>query len=148
MAVNISTACARGTSSSTNAIFLRRQLRDARLDAGQVVVDEVPAVGEPEVVEEAVLDRRADVVLRTGEQLHHGSGHQVGGAVPQDVERRLGRCGEWRARLSGVVDDLVWHWTPILRSPPAATRFGSVVCSAGEAGHARGNVLARPAQLH
>ena len=98
------------------------QLAHARLDALQVVVDEVPAVGKPEVVEEAVLDRRADVVLGTGKQLDHRGGHQVGGAVAQDLERRLGRCREWRACLSGVVDDLVWHGTPILRSPPGGAR--------------------------
>ena len=40
--------------------------------------------------------------------------------MAEDVERWLGRCGEWRARFSGVVDDLVWHWTPILPSQPPA----------------------------
>ena len=95
-------------------------LAGALLDARQVIVHEVPPVGKAEVVEEPVLDRRPDVVLRTGEQLDHRGSHQVGSAVTKDVERGLGRCWKWRARLSGVVDDLVWHETPILRSPPGA----------------------------
>ena len=78
---------------------------------------EVLSAGEAEVVEEAVFDRGADVVLGAGKQINHGCGHQVGGAVAQDLKGRLGRCWEWCACLSGVVDDLVWHAMPILRSP-------------------------------
>ena len=98
------------------------QLAHARLDALQVVVDEVAAIGKPEVVEEAVLDRWTDVVLGTGKQIDHCGGHQVGGAVPDDLERRLGRRREWGACFRGVVNDLVRHGTPILRSPPGGTR--------------------------
>ena len=94
------------------------ELAHARLDARQVVVDEVRPAGQTEVVEEAVLDGGTDVVLSAGEQLDHRGSHQVGGAVAQDLERRLGRCWEWGACFSGVVDDLVRHATPILRSPP------------------------------
>ena len=146
MAVNISIACARGTTSCTNGIFLRGELEHARLDALQVVVDEVLATGETEVVEEAVFDRRPDVVLGAGKQLDDRRRHQVGGAVAKDLESGLGRCWEWCACLSGVVDDLVWHATPILRSPPATALLIWVCASAGEAGHARGDVLARLTQ--
>ena len=44
-------------------------------------------LGELEVVVEAVLDRRADRDLRSGEEPARGLGEQVRGRVAQDVER-------------------------------------------------------------
>ena len=75
----------------------------------QIVVNEVLPIRKTEVVEEAVVDRRTHVVLGAGKELDNGGGHEMGGAVAQYVESRLGRCWERGACLRGVVDDLVWH---------------------------------------
>ena len=64
-------------------LVLGDDLADARLDALEVRVREVPAVGELEVVVEAVRDRRADRVLRSREQVEDRLGHHV-----RDVEWR------------------------------------------------------------
>ena len=52
----------------------------------------VDALGEVEVVVEAVLDRRADRDLHAGEQLERRGGQHVGGVVADEVER-LGALG-------------------------------------------------------
>ena len=85
------------------------QVGHACLDAAEVVLTEGGAVGQPEVVEEAVGDRRPDVVLSAGEELHDRGRHQVGGAVPEDIEADVRRCQERQAGLSSVVDLLVGH---------------------------------------
>jgi len=69
----------------------------------------VGAAGQAEVVEEALLRGRADVVLRAREELDDGGGQQVRGAVSEDVERQLGRCIERQAGLSRIVDDVLGH---------------------------------------
>ena len=58
-------------------------LAHARLDALEVVVGEVLAVRQLEVVVEAVLDRGADRVLRAGKEIGDGLGHHVRGRVAQ-----------------------------------------------------------------
>ncbi len=85
------------------------QLLHPCLDAGQVLLGEVRAVGETEVVEEPLVGGGPDVVRSAGEQFHHRRGHQVRGAVAEDVERQLGRRVDRRPGLGGVVDDLVRH---------------------------------------
>ncbi len=64
-----------------------------RLDPLQVVVAEVGAAGQLEVVVEAVLDDRADGVLGAGPEPAHGLGHDVGGGVPEDLAAGLGVLG-------------------------------------------------------
>ena len=72
----------------------------------QVVVDEVLAIGKTEVVEEAILDRRADVVLGSGKEVDHRSRHQVSGAVAEHLEASarlvlgVGRLPQRRRRRS------------------------------------------------
>ena len=56
----------------------------------------VRAVGQLEVVVEAVLDRRADRELRAREQLRHGLRHHVRRRVAQHVATRLGVGGDDR----------------------------------------------------
>ena len=85
------------------------QLVHASLDAGQVLLAEMRVTGEPEVVEEPVLDGRTDVVLCAGIELHHRRGHQVGCAVAEDVKRQLRGRVERQASFSGVVNYLVRH---------------------------------------
>ena len=66
------------------------------LDPLQVVVAEVRPVRQLEVVVEAVLDHRADGVLRAGPQPAHRLGHDVGGRVPQHLAPGVGAVGDDR----------------------------------------------------
>ncbi len=59
---------------------------------------------QPEVVVEAVLDRRADAELHVGKQVHDGRGHHVRRAVAHGGEAILGPRGE---RRDSVLADLV-----------------------------------------
>ena len=124
------------------------QLAHARLDALQVVVDEVAAVGKPEVVEEAVLDRGTDVVLGTGKQtrsLRRPSGGRrcaAGSRASARTAPGVGRLLPRRRRRSRQACDA--DSTQSARRRSVSLR---VVRSAGEAGHARGDILARAAQL-
>ena len=102
-------AGARGHHLALEGDALLGELLHARLDARQVFLGEMLAVGKPEVVEESLVGGRAHVVLRAREQLDHGGGHQVRGAVAKDVERQLGGRVDRRPGLSCVVDDLVRH---------------------------------------
>ena len=63
------------------------------LDPLQVVVAEVGAAGQLEVVVEAVLDDRADGVLGARPEPADGLGHDVGGGVPEDLAAGLGVPG-------------------------------------------------------
>ena len=65
-------------------LVLGRELRHLLLDGGQVFRRERALVGE--VVEEAVLDHRADRDLGVGEQFLDGVGQQVGRGVADQVE--------------------------------------------------------------
>jgi hypothetical protein len=56
------------------------------LDALEVVLGELGAVGEVEVVVEAVVDRGADGDLHAGVELHDGGGEDVGGVVAEEPE--------------------------------------------------------------
>ena len=134
-------------SASDRRNLLRGERVPPPLDRVEIVVDEVPAVRETEVVKESVLNRGTDIVLGSREQLDHGRRHEVRGAVTKDLQGRLGGGWEWSAGFSGVVDDLIWHEMPILRSRPGTLRFGEVRASAGEARHPRGDVLACLTQL-
>ncbi len=140
---NSATACSRAISSCTNGP-LRGQLPHARLDARQVVIDEVTPTRKAEVVEEAVLDGGANIVLGAGEEFHDGSRHQVCGAVAQDLQGWFGRCWERRACFRGVIDNLVWHAMPILRSRPAIARRDGCLCVSPSGGTCR---TARPRAL-
>ncbi len=64
--------------------ILRRDLRHALLDRGEVLGRERPLVGE--IVVEAVLDHRADGDLGVGEQFLHRVRQQVRGRVADDLE--------------------------------------------------------------
>ena len=66
-------------------LVLLDDLAHARLDAAEVVVGEVLAVRQLEVVVEAVGDRRSDRVLGAGEQVEDRLGHEVGGGVPEGL---------------------------------------------------------------
>ena len=57
------------------------------LDALEVVLRELRALGEVEVVVEAVLDRRADRDLHARVELHHRRGEHVCGVVADEPER-------------------------------------------------------------
>ena len=60
-----------------------------------------------EVVVEPVLDRRAEADAGAGKELPHGRGHDVGRAVPQQVERvgiAIGEDGERGIALDGTVE--------------------------------------------
>ena len=78
-------------------------LAHARLDAREVVLREVLAVREREVVVEAVLDRRADGVLGARVEVGDGLRHHVRGGVPQHLAA-VGRVGG-DDRDGGVVVD-------------------------------------------
>ena len=69
---------------------LRSKLAHFVLDRHEVLRDERSV--DDEVVEEALIGRRADAALGPGEQAGHGRRHQMGGAVPIQVQRlwRLG----------------------------------------------------------
>ena len=56
------------------------------LDALEVVLGQLGAVREVEVVVEAVLDRGADRDLHAGIELHHGGGEHVRGVVADQPE--------------------------------------------------------------
>ena len=60
------------------------------LDAVEVGVGDRDAVGELEVVVEAVLDRRADRDLHARIELHDRGREDVRGVVADDVERAVG----------------------------------------------------------
>ena len=85
------------------------QLLHPGLDPGEILLHEARAIREAEVVEEALLRGRADVVLCARVQLEHRGRHQVRRAVAEDVEGQLSRGGERRTCLGGVVDDVVGH---------------------------------------
>ena len=70
---------------------LRDDLAHARVDPLEVVLDERAAVGQLEVVVEAVLHRRADAERGAREQVEHGLGEHVGRGVA-DREQARGRC--------------------------------------------------------
>ena len=82
------------------------------LDAGQVVLAEVGAAGQLEVVVEAVLDRRPDGVVGARPEVGDRLGEHVGGGVAQDVAagvrvrgddlRRGRRRAGWRVRSVGA----------------------------------------------
>ncbi len=99
---------------------LRRLLLHALLDALQLLLTEGLAAGKAEVVEEAVAGRRADVVLRAGEQLHHRRRHQVRGAVAQDLQGGLGGAVERQPGFGCVVDVLIRHGGALYRSSVCA----------------------------
>ena len=61
------------------------------LDALEVVLGDLDALGELEVVVEAVLDRRADRDLHARVELHHRGGEHVRGVVADEPERRRRR---------------------------------------------------------
>ena len=69
-------------------MFCRGELPHPGFDGRQVVGGE--GLGPEEVVIEPVLDGRADAGLGPGEELEDGVGQEVGGAVPQDVDRKIG----------------------------------------------------------
>jgi hypothetical protein len=72
------------------------------LDAREVGVRQVLAVGQVDVVVEALLDRRADGDLHPGVQLEHGRGEDVRGVVADEVQRVLpGALGHDLQRLAG-----------------------------------------------
>ena len=79
-----------------------RQLRHARFDGRQVLGGERALVGE--VVEEAVLDDRADGDLGFGEQLLDGLRQQVRGGVADDFQAGRILGGDDR-QLHVVIDD-------------------------------------------
>ena len=64
-------------------------LAHLRLDGLEVGVREADAVGEVEVVVEAVLDRRPDGDLHARVEVHDRRGEHVGGVVADEVERVL-----------------------------------------------------------
>ncbi len=68
-------------------------LAHPRLDALEVGVTDSNAVGEVEVVVEALLDRRPDRDLHAGIELEHGGGEHVGRVVADEVERVLPAAG-------------------------------------------------------
>ena len=70
------------------------------VDALEVVVGERAAVGQLEVVVEAVLDRRADAERGAGEQVEHGLGQHVGGRVADRERPRVGVASVTMADLS------------------------------------------------
>ncbi len=99
---------------ATHGLALERDaLLDERLhpglDAHQIVLTEMRSVGKAEVVEEALVGRGSHVVLRTGEEVHHGGRHEVGRAVPEDGKCQLSGSLERRASLSRVVGDVLRH---------------------------------------
>ena len=78
-------------------------LAHPRLDALEVVIREVHAVGQLEVVVEAVLDRRPDRVLRAREEVGDGLGHDVRGRVAQHLAP-VGGVGGDDAQRAAVLD--------------------------------------------
>ena len=62
-------------------------LAHLRLERLEVVLGDVDALGELEVVVEAVVDRRADRDLRAGIEVQHRRRQHVRGVVPDQVER-------------------------------------------------------------
>ncbi len=97
------------------------------LDAAEVVVGE-GAVGA-EVVEEAVLDHRADGDLGAGEELLHRHGHEVGGGVADGVDAGFGlggddldfgTVGDGRVDVDDLAVDLAGDG--VFRQPPADRR--------------------------
>lgn len=78
------------------------------LDLGQVVGGEGDAFGELEVVEEAVLDHRADGVLDLGAvEVAEGLGEDVGGGVAHDEQAVGVAVGDDRDLVGAV--ELVGH---------------------------------------
>ena len=96
-------------------LVLGHDLAHPGLDALEVRVGEVLAVGQLEVVVEAVADRRADRVLGPGEQVEDGLGHQVRGGVAQDLAALVRVGGDDRDR--GVVVDRAGRGRPRRRRP-------------------------------
>ena len=140
-----------------------RQLTHPRLDGRQVSVGEMTVLGEQEVVEEAVLDRRTDIVLGPREELADRCRHEVGGAVPEDVQGQVDRGLQGRTGLGGIVD-FIGHGGRIVRKRclrvtraagpgpqkgPDLTRGANGPRAEGsddQAGHAPRHVLAALAQ--
>ena len=78
-------------------------LAHLRLDGLEVGVGEADAVGEVEVVVEAVLDRRPDGDLHARVEVHDRRGEHVGGVVADEVERVLpAAIGDDLQRLVGL----------------------------------------------
>jgi hypothetical protein len=78
-------------------------LAHPRLDRLEVGVGDGDAVGEVEVVVEAVLDRGADGDLHAGIELHDRGGEHVGGVVADEVQRVLpAAIGDDLQRLVGL----------------------------------------------
>ena len=75
-------------------LALGDDLPHAGLDAREVVGGERAAVGQLEVVVEAVLDRRADAEGGAGPQVEHRLGHDVRGRVADRVEAALALRGD------------------------------------------------------
>jgi hypothetical protein len=84
-------------------LVLGDDLAHVCLDALEVVLAEVRAVGQLEVVVEAVLDRGADRVLGAGIEVGDGLGHHVRRRVPQHLTT-LGRRGDDDLDLRVVVE--------------------------------------------
>ena len=78
-----------------------RQLAHLRFDLRQILDRE--RSGRREVIEESVLDRRADRHLRAGVEALHRLGHQMGGRMAQHVEP-LGAVGLDRLDRSVILD--------------------------------------------
>ena len=75
-------------------LVLGDDLAHAGLDALEVVVGERLAVGQVEVVVEAVLDGRADGERGPRVEAEHGLGEQVGGGVAERRQAPLGVGGD------------------------------------------------------
>jgi hypothetical protein len=73
------------------------------LDRREVAVGDADAVGEVEVVVEAVLDRGADRDLHAGIELHHRGRQDVGRVMAYEVQRVLpAAVGDDLDRLVGL----------------------------------------------
>ena len=90
-----------GSSSRTKA-GLGDDLAHPGLDALEVVGGERAAVGQLEVVVEAVLDRRADAERGAREQVEHGLGQHVGRRVADRVEAPLAGASVTIATVGAV----------------------------------------------
>ena len=101
------------------------------LERGQVVLGDRDALGELEVVVEAVLDRRADRDLRARVEVEHRRGEHVRGVVADQLER-LGRAvGDdldlGRRRASGRARSR--RWPPTLTASAARARPGPIAAA-------------------
>ena len=95
------------------------------LDALEVRVGDRDALGELEVVVEAVLDRRADRDLHAGIELHHRGREHVRGVVADDVERVLVRRRDDLDRAVGDRAVEVAHLAVLLDRERGAREAGA-----------------------